>query len=60
MFEKDPNFRIVVKAMGYVNLYYAFYARDNAELKQITAKIDKMLGKAVLHTYKIEVEEMIS
>jgi DNA-binding Lrp family transcriptional regulator len=56
----DPHFGIVIKAVGYVNLYYAFYARDNNELKEITAKIDKMLGKAVLHTYKIEVEEMIS
>jgi DNA-binding Lrp family transcriptional regulator len=58
--KKDPHFGIVIKAVGYVNLYYAFYAKDNAELKEITSKIDKMLGKAVLHTYKIEVEEMIS
>jgi len=56
----DPHFGIIIKAVGYVNLYYAFYAKDNAELKSITAKVDKMLGKAVLHTYKIEVEEMIS
>ena len=58
--KKDYHFGIIIKAVGYVNLYYAFYAKDNAELKSITAKVDKMLGKAVLHTYKIEVEDMIS
>jgi DNA-binding Lrp family transcriptional regulator len=58
--KKDPRFGIIIKAVGYVNLYYAFYAKDNEELKEITSKIDKFIGKAVLHTYKIEVEEMIS
>ncbi len=58
--QSDPRFGIVIKAVGYVNLYYAFYTENNNELKEITAKIDKMLGKDVLQTYKIEVEEMIS
>ena len=58
--QSDPRFGIVIKAVGYVNLYYAFYTESNDELKEITAKIDKMLGKDVLQTYKIEVEEMIS
>ncbi len=56
----DPRFAIIIKAVGYVNLYYAFYVKDDAELSEITSKIDKMLGKAVLETYKIEVENMIS
>jgi DNA-binding Lrp family transcriptional regulator len=56
----DPRFCIIIKAVGYVNLYYAFHVRDDDELKEITAKIDKFLGKAVLENYKIEVEEMIS
>lgn len=58
--KSDSRFGIVIKAVGYVNLYYAFYARDNAELKEITAKVDKMIGKPTLQTYKIEVDEMIS
>ena len=58
--QSDPRFGIIIKAVGYVNLYYAFYAKDNKELKEITAKIEKILGKSVINTYKIEVEEMIS
>jgi DNA-binding Lrp family transcriptional regulator len=56
----DPNFAIVIKAVGYINLYYAFYAKDSEELAKITHKIDKILGKTSLYTSKIEVEEMIS
>lgn len=58
--QSDPRFGIIIKAVGYVNLYYAFYAKDNSELKEITAKVEKLLGKSVINTYKIEVEEMIS
>jgi len=58
--QSDPRFAIIIKAVGYVNLYYAFYVKDDAELSEITHKIDKMLGRAVLETYKIEVENMIS
>jgi DNA-binding Lrp family transcriptional regulator len=58
--KEDPRFCIVIKAVGYVNLYYAFYSKNDNELKEITSKIDKFLGKAALETYKIEVEEMIS
>lgn len=58
--QSDSRFGIIIKAVGYVNLYYAFYAKDNNELKEITAKIEKILGKSVIKTYKIEVEEMIS
>jgi hypothetical protein len=46
--------------VGYINLYYAFYAKDSEELAKITHKIDKILGKTSLYTSKIEVEEMIS
>ena len=58
--QSDPRFGIIIKAVGYVNLYYAFYAKDNKELREITEKIEKILGKSAINTYKIEVEEMIS
>jgi DNA-binding Lrp family transcriptional regulator len=58
--KSDPRFVIIIKAVGYVNLYYAFYVRNNEELSEINHKIEKLLGKAVLETYKIEVENMIS
>jgi len=58
--QSDPRFGIIIKAVGYVNLYYAFYVKNNDELKEITAKIEKILGKSVINTYKIEVEEIIS
>ncbi|MFA5061292.1 MAG: winged helix-turn-helix transcriptional regulator [Candidatus Pacearchaeota archaeon] len=58
--KKDPRFVIMIKAVGYVNLYYAFLIEDKKELSGITEKIHKILGKAVLEEYKIEVDEMIS
>ena len=58
--EKDLRFVIVIKAVGYVNLYYSFLAKDRDQFKEINSKIEKILGKAVLETYKIEVDEMIS
>jgi hypothetical protein len=33
---------------------------DREEFKEINSKIEHILGKAILETYKIEVEEMIS
>ena len=58
--KSDPRFLIIIKAVGYVNLYYAFYSKNDHELREIMLKIEKLLGKAVLETYKIEVENMIS
>lgn len=58
--KSDPRFGIIIKAVGYVNLYYAFYVKNDEELKEITSKIHKIIGKAILKTYKIEVEDMIS
>jgi DNA-binding Lrp family transcriptional regulator len=58
--QTDPRFGIIIKAVGYVNLYYAFYAKNNDELKEITHKVDKILGKTAIQTYKIEVDNMIS
>jgi len=58
--ENDPRFIIVIKAVGYVNLYYAFIVKDRYELSEINEKIHKILGKAILETHKIEVDEMIS
>jgi len=58
--KSDPRFIIIIKAVGYVNLYYAFLAKDSNELSEINAKVESILGKSVLETFKIEVEEMIS
>jgi len=55
----DPRFVIIIKAVGYVNLYYAFLSKDDEELKEIMAKIDELIGKATLERYKIEVAEML-
>tara|TARA_Y100000310_G_scaffold200877_1_gene200965 strand:- start:15803 stop:16291 length:489 start_codon:yes stop_codon:yes gene_type:complete len=58
--KKDPRFIIVIKAVGYVNLYYAFLAKDKKELEDIQHEIHSILGKGILETHKIEVENMIS
>ena len=58
--KKDPRFGIIIKAVGYVNLYYAFYVENDAEMKEITSKIERFFGRGVLETYRIEVEEMIN
>jgi len=58
--QKDPRFIIIIKAVGYVNLYYAFLVENNEELREIRKKIDSILGKSVLEDYKIEVENMVS
>jgi len=60
MIEKDPRFIIMIKAVGYVNFYYAFLVKDREELKEINETIEQTLGKAVLENHKIEVDEMIS
>lgn len=57
---KDSRFVIVIKAVGYVNLYYAFLSKDNNEFREIREKIEDILGEATLKEYKIEVEDMIS
>lgn len=58
--KSDPRFAIIIKAVGYVNLYYAFYAENDHQLREVIDKVDKILGKAVLETHKIEVENMVS
>ena len=58
--KKDPRFIIVIKAVGYVNLYYAFLSKDHNELGEITERIEEILGDGLLETHKIEVENMIS
>ena len=57
---KDSRFIILIKAVGYVNLYYAFLVKNKDELSEMKEKIHKILGKAVLEEYKIEVDDMIS
>ena len=57
----DPRFDFFIKAVGYVNLYYSFLVKDEAEFVEVVSKIDKIIGDATLKTYKIEVEgQMIS
>lgn len=58
--KKDSRFVIVIKAVGYINLYYAFLVKDKYELNDMTEKIHELLGKAVIEEYKIEVDDMIS
>ncbi|MBR9704651.1 Lrp/AsnC family transcriptional regulator [Candidatus Pacearchaeota archaeon] len=58
--KQDPRFIIVIKAVGYVNLYYAFLVKDHDELSEISHKIEEILGDGLLETHKIEVEDMIS
>jgi len=58
--KKDNRFVIVIKAVGYVNLYYAFLVKDGNELHEITSKIEDIFGNGLLETHKIEVEDMIS
>jgi len=50
----------VIKAVGYVNLYYAFLAKDHDELGDTIHEIDGILGDGLLETHKIEVDNMIS
>ncbi len=58
--KNDPRFIIIIKAVGYVNLYYAFLVESREEFREINADIERILGKAILENNKIEVDEMIS
>ncbi|MDD5193681.1 MAG: winged helix-turn-helix transcriptional regulator [Candidatus Nanoarchaeia archaeon] len=60
MTKKDPRFTIVIKAVGYVNLYYAFLSKNNQEVEEITHEVETLFGRGLLETHKIEVENMIS
>ncbi len=56
----DPRFVIIIKAVGHANLYYAFLAKDDEELKEISNKVDSLIGDITLKSWKIEVERMVS
>lgn len=58
--KKDPRFVIVIKAVGYVNLYYAFLAKDHEELGKTVDDVEGIFGHGLLETHKIEVDNMIS
>jgi len=58
--DTDPRFSIVIKAVGYVNLYYSFIARDDKEYNELTQKIEKAFGKGILETHKIINEDVIN
>lgn len=58
--QSDVRFNIIIKAVGYVNLYYAFLVKNDEELNEIQSIIERFLGKATLKNYKIEVANMLS
>lgn len=58
--KKDPSFVISIKAIGYINLYYAFLVKNHNELKEVRSNIEEILGEALLQEYKVEVDDMIS
>lgn len=58
--KKDPRFVISIKAVGYVNLYYAFVVKTHDELKEVRSNIEEILGEATIQEYKVEVDDMIS
>jgi DNA-binding Lrp family transcriptional regulator len=58
--KKDPRFIIAIRAVGYVNLYYAFLVKNHDELKEVRSNIEEILGESILQTYKVEVDDMIS
>lgn len=55
----DSRFGFVIKGVGYANLYYTFYVKDSQELREVTTKIEEILGDSIMNTYKIEVAEVI-
>ena len=55
----DSRFIMVIRAVGYVNLSYSFLVQDDEELKELSAKIEGILGDAILQNFKIEINDMI-
>ncbi len=55
----NPHFVIIIKAVGWVNLYYAFQTENDQQFKQIRAEIHKRLGDLTLKEFRIEVEQII-
>jgi DNA-binding Lrp family transcriptional regulator len=55
----DPRFVIVIKAVGWVNLYYAFQVENDQEYREILMEIDKRIGHITIKTFPIEVENII-
>lgn len=55
----NPHFVIIIKAVGWVNLYYAFQTENDEQFKKIRTEIAKRIGHITLKEYRIEVEEII-
>ncbi|MBU0470144.1 MAG: Lrp/AsnC family transcriptional regulator [Nanoarchaeota archaeon] len=55
----NPHFVVIIKAVGWVNLYYAFQVRNNEEFKKIRSEIQKMIGDITLKEFRIEVEDIM-
>lgn len=56
----NPHFVIIIKAVGWVNIYYAFQVEDTKQFKQIRSEIQKRIGKITLKEYRIEVEDIVN
>lgn len=56
----DPRFVIIIKAVGWVNLYYAFQVENEGEYREVMKEIDKRLGNITIKTFAIEVESIIN
>jgi DNA-binding Lrp family transcriptional regulator len=55
----NPHFVIVIRAVGWVNLYYAFQVETDDQFKQLQTEIRKRIGDIVLEEYRIEVEQVL-
>ncbi len=55
----EPRFVIVIKAVGWVNLYYAFQVDNDDEYREIMREIDKRIGHLTIKNFTIEVESII-
>ncbi len=55
----NPHFVIIIKAVGYVNLYYAFQTEKDEQYKKIRKEIHKHIGDATIMEYRIEVEKIL-
>ena len=56
----NPHFVVLIKAVGWVNLYYAFQVKNNEEFKKMRHEIQKRIGDITLKEFRIEVEDIIN
>jgi DNA-binding Lrp family transcriptional regulator len=56
----NHHFVIVIKAVGWVNLYYAFQVENDEQFKEIRREIQNRIGDITLKEFRIEVEQIIN